>query len=248
MKANASLFPVFVSGSGRADETRASMAISALLPGLNNRNHPLSGDFLILPGKPVMSPTRRLVVLVPDNELDENDLARKVWRLAAPAALNVLFLSLSKDPVAEPYLRRRLATLAALTSDKQVRASARLVSERKWAKAVEIIWNPGDLLVCYARPINPSRGFQRGRPGLQLARELNAPVYCLTELKLGPALGRNWVKECLLWSVALVLLVAFGWLQFQVDRATDGWSSTLTLFLIVFVEIGIIYLLNDLIG
>ena len=39
---------------------------------------------LLMPGGAALPPARRLVVLVPDVDLDETGLTRRIWTLAAP--------------------------------------------------------------------------------------------------------------------------------------------------------------------
>ena len=78
----------------------------------------------------------RLLVLVPDLDLDEVDLARRVWSLAEPRSLPVLYLGMSAEPFRESLVRRRLATLAAITRDDRIQVNTRYLPVHKWLEAI----------------------------------------------------------------------------------------------------------------
>src|SRR5574341_390636 len=69
---------------------------------------------------------RRLVVLIPDAEADEAELAAHLWTMASSRQLAVLLLGICGDAGREPRARRRLATLAALIRDNTVHVETRL--------------------------------------------------------------------------------------------------------------------------
>src|SRR5574337_473172 len=53
---------------------------------------------------------RRLIVLVPNWDVDEVEIARQVWELAVPLGLAIVFFGLCKDITEELSMQRRLAT------------------------------------------------------------------------------------------------------------------------------------------
>ncbi|MBK9207501.1 MAG: hypothetical protein IPL71_04020 [Anaerolineales bacterium] len=63
---------------------------------------------------PDLQPARRLIVLVPDSEVDTTLMARKIWELANALESRIQFLGLSKDAVREPGLRRQIINLSAM--------------------------------------------------------------------------------------------------------------------------------------
>src|SRR5689334_2075533 len=79
-----------------------------------------SNEMLAQAHKPLPS-AQRLVVLVPNVEVDEVELAYRIWSLASPRRLEVLFLSLVGEAREEAQARRRLARLAAITRDQGTR-------------------------------------------------------------------------------------------------------------------------------
>jgi hypothetical protein len=74
------------------------------------------------------APIKRLVVLIPEAEIDEAALADKVWQLASPAGLQVYFMALVPDEEDLHIARRRLSYLALLTTDGAVKARSRVVT------------------------------------------------------------------------------------------------------------------------
>jgi len=244
MKVSATQLSLPVDRLRRADAYPASLpTISTPLPSIH------AGDFLILPENANVVATRRLVVLVPENELDERALAQRIWSLAAQGPLEVLFLALAPNWDAEAHLRRRLATLAALTGDRQVDASTQLACEANWVLAVEKVRQPGDLLICYDRHTSDSWRLQRQHLGAYLSTATNVPAYILVGLVLGPSPRLlNMVRELLALAASLFVIMAFAWLQIRIDQAMDGGLSTLMLCLTVFVEIACLVKLNDLVG
>src|SRR5512133_920082 len=58
---------------------------------------------------------KRLVVLVPDQDVDEAEFARKVWALTSGKQVAVLFLTQVANWRYEAQARRRLVTLSALS-------------------------------------------------------------------------------------------------------------------------------------
>ena len=105
---------------------------------------------LLLPANLALPAPTRLVVLVPNVDLDEAALARHIWKLAAPRQLAVLYLGWTAGPETEAELRRRLANLAALTRDEGVVVSARPATGEGWLPALRGVWRPGDLIVAHS--------------------------------------------------------------------------------------------------
>ena len=74
-----------------------------------------------------LQPVRRLIVLVPESEVDSALTARKIWELANALESRVQFLGLSKDAEHEPTVRRQLVALSAM-----VELSLIHISQRTW--------------------------------------------------------------------------------------------------------------------
>ena len=87
---------------------------------------------------------------MPEDGLDANAFAGRVWALAAPCELPVHFLCVLTDrsdaAKREAAMRLRLATLASLIRDGKVEVTTEVVTRQGWVGAVRSTWMPGDLV------------------------------------------------------------------------------------------------------
>ena len=154
---------------------------------------------LLIPSGAPLPPARRLVVLVPDADQDETGLTRRIWTLAAPRQMEVLYLGLYRTPSDEPRARRRLATMAALTRDDCVNVKTALVMDADWLRSLRSLVQTGDLIVCHAEQLQG--GWHRDRPlGPYLSQALKIPVVTIEGFYAGaeaPAI--DWVARLIFW-------------------------------------------------
>jgi hypothetical protein len=217
--------------------------IAALLPGRNLRDIPeLQKDILIASDHCPLRPTRRLVVLVPQGDFNENALARRVWLLASHASLKVLFLGLSPDQESDSDVRRRLALLAAAVHQGEVDAKASIVMGKSWLQAVDGVLTGGDLLVCAANHKIPHRMIARASLGDALSQTFQVPVYLLGDLPIyRPAAFEKRVRSLAGWGISIAVLVAFAGLQILLSQRDNTRLTPVILGLSVIAE-GIIIL------
>lgn len=207
------------------------------------------GDALILPNPVPVIPTRRLIVIVPPEEIDEDALVRRVWQLVANSPLEVLYLSLEPDDLYAAYQRRRLARMSSLTTSKEVRARTGMSTEKSWLRALLKLIRPGDLLVCLADYKIIDHYIWRRKLSEILAESTTVPVYLLAGLQVGSAIHqRQWFRDFVAWTASFVLIAIFFVLQVQTERMTTGSISTILLSMSVFIEIFLLYKINDWIG
>lgn len=189
----------------------------------------------------------RLLVLVPDLDMDEVVLAQRVWSLAQPRALPVLYLGISAGPVRESSVRRRLATLAAITRDNRILVESRYLPVHNWLEAIQAVCRPGDLIVSPPdRALAlPSNGHRSGRK--RLSAIVDAPVHHLPESLFETRPDRGWrLKHFLFWPVSLAAIAGFFWLQAQIDQATQDPIRTILLCISVLAEVGLLMLWHTL--
>lgn len=195
------------------------------------------------PDDPTLPPTRRFVVLVPDQKTDDIELARRIWTMASPHGRAVLFLALCRDRRDESSLRRRLATLAAVTRDDQVHVQIKLTFDTNWLPAVKGLWSPGDLVVCHAeQSVSEAWGLRHKPLAQALVSTLNTPVCQLSGFY--PALSTRPIRpmtQLLAWSIPIGIIASFALIQVQFEQALTGGIRTLGLCLSVIVEFGCIW-------
>ncbi len=222
--------------------------VTALIPGIGTLPPvTLFEDGLCVPNASFL-PTRRLVVLVPDDDLDEACLARRVWQLAACSCLRVLYLALPPDQPGAVSPQRRMAELAALTSDRSVQAQGVASEASNWRQALENILQPGDLLVCLAGQPAVGRVKRHLLLGVQIAETFARPVYLLGNVPLALKQPSSHTREILGWVISIALIAGFFVLQINIDRTALRSVSTLFLCLSVVAEIYLLGKVNEWIG
>lgn len=185
----------------------------------------------------------RLVVLIPNLDIDEADIAREIWNLAFPPGLTVLFLGLCPNVNEEPRVRRRLATLAALTRDQRVSVEIQLEFGRNWIKKLKTVLKAGDMVVCHAEQ-------QAGiwRQPLELAlSHLNIPI--LTLKGFVPSMyesSSTFLRELVFWSVSIAVLFVFFLSQIRILRISEEWAKDTLLSLSILIEFGLLGIWNNL--
>jgi hypothetical protein len=191
---------------------------------------------------------RRLIVLVPDRDVDETELARKIWTLLNRRRVSVLFLSLVTDRNYGPSAQRRLVTLAALTQDKFYTIETRVIFGSSWIKSLEGVVQPGDLIVCHdsqvAKPL-----FHKSIPLADLCiSDLHTSIYVLSGLYLETVTPRpaRFLRQVVFWGILVGIVGGFFVFEADIQQLTTGWVGRLLLILVFIVEILLIWMWNFL--
>jgi hypothetical protein len=195
---------------------------------------------LLMPEGVTLSPARRLVVLVPDTDLDETAFSRRIWTLAAPNQLAVLYLGSCRTASAEPRARRRLATLAALTRDDWVHVNTALTLDVDWLGALQPQLAGGDLIVCHAEQTR--RSWRGSIPlGTELCQALQAPVHLLNGFYAGDEVQPiNLPARVLFWGGSAAILAGAFLLQVQISALPKNWAESALMVLSVVAECGLV--------
>jgi len=197
----------------------------------------------ILRTEATRSAPQRHIVLIPQQEIDDNGLARQLWNHIMPCEAIVIYLGLCSDISTEYRLRRRLATLAAITRDNNILVETRLEVGNDWLKAIKNIWQPGDLIICHAEQTN---GIRHRPLSEVLLSTLGAPV-CILEGFYSPSRSIAIKTRGLLsWSCSILIIGVFFWLQVAFDRLANDWAQTVLLVISIAVEFGLIWVINCL--
>lgn len=178
---------------------------------------------------------RRLVVLVPNLDLNEVQLAREVWEMALAPRLAVLLISLCSDLSEESLIQRRLINLAAMIRDPRIVVETHIEYGRNWVRGVKSVFTEGDVILCHEEQ---SVGIKR-TPLTEVLKAAHAPVWTLsgyhpTNIPSHP----RWLSSVIFWSVALAVMAGFFYLQVQVNQITDSVARYVVLCLSALAEIG----------
>ena len=127
----------------------------------------------------VMQNTKRLVVLVPKPEINSLVLGRKIWDLARPRRIKVLYLHVARNLDEELRALHTMAELSAVTHDPMLQVDTQVLLNKSWPDVIKRIWTPGDLIVCFAnQTINEH--FLRHKPiSLVLETKLHVPTFLI---------------------------------------------------------------------
>lgn len=198
---------------------------------------------LLIPAGGILPEAHRLVVLIPDGDVDEAGLARRIWTLASPRQLQVLYLGICHTLAREPMARRRLATLAALTRDDGVATRTQVVMEDDWLLALRPRMAAGDLIVCHSEQ---TRGFREPARSLAetLNRALQAPVYVLEGFLPTSPPDAAWHAPLVFWAGAAVIVAGAFWLQVSIAGLGRNGGETVLMMLSVAGEFSLIALWN----
>ena len=188
-------------------------------------------------------PVRRLIVLVPESEVDSALTARKVWELANALESRVQFIGLSKDAEHEPAVRRQIVTLSAIVESDKISVESKIEIGNDWLNAVKSEWHEGDVIVCYAE----QRSGLTRRPLSQiLESNLNATVYVLGGFHQEVQVRSSWIFNTFAWAGSIGIILGFLWLQSKLGQFSTDWAYSTLLYISLFAEAGSIWAWNNL--
>ena len=189
-------------------------------------------------------PVRRLIVLVPESEVDTALMARKIWELANAFESRVQFLGLSKDAEYEPVLRRQLVTLSAMLGNDNISVESKTEFGNDWLSVVKSEFHEGDVIVCFAEQRS---GIARRPLSQILESNLNATVYVLAGFQQQEdRLRSSWMFNATAWAGSIGIILGFFWMQSKLTHFPTDWAHTTLLYISLFVEVGTIWAWNFL--
>ncbi len=196
--------------------------------------------FQIISEDQPLPPSRRLVIIVPDANIDMLSLPRRIWNLAAPDSRSVLLLIQPSQEEGEFPARMNITTLAATIRDPRVTVQTQLVLGQSLAQAARQCAEPGDVFVCFEE--HQVKGFlKRRRLAEILALATRQPVYTLkgTIAELDSPISAR-LADILLLTLCLVSLIAFFTVEVWIDRNSAGASQGILQILVVIAEVWVI--------
>lgn len=192
---------------------------------------------------------RRLVVLIPDVDTNEPELAHQLWQMASTHELAVLLLGTFEDVRREPRARRRLTTLAALMRDERLQVETRLEAGQGWLVAIRNVLAGGDLVVCHAEQQIARFGLGREPLSHWLMAKLGQPIFELAGFY--PELPPDYpgpFNQLITIGVPIIIIAAFTVLEVFIHRLIAANIYILAMSLAVIVEYGLVgawyFLLN----
>ena len=192
---------------------------------------------------PDLRPARRLIVLVPEPEMDTAFMAQKIWELANTLEYDIQFLGLSKDATHEPGVRRQMVTLSAMVGYENISVETKIEIGNDWLAVVKSNWHEGDVIVCFA---GHNSGLARRPLSQILQTSLNATVYILSDIDPQQDQPRSWNADIMAWTGSLGIILGFFWLQATLIQFPKQWVYMTLFYISLFLEAGSLYGWNSL--
>jgi hypothetical protein len=187
--------------------------------------------------------TRRLIVLVTEQDRDLAESPHQIWEWAAGEGLQVLLLGLYAHEDEEARLRRLLVSMAAAIRDSRISVEFRLEAGHDWMGQIRANWRPGDVLACLE-----GEDIGIGLPPLdQIMRSsFGAPVYLLTDRTVKRRRTERAGPSVVSAGGSIVVVVAFFLLQIRIVEMLHDWGQTALLSMSVLFEMLLIWAWDSL--
>ncbi len=193
-------------------------------------------------------PIRRLIVLVPNTEIDPLAWATRIKTLASPRNLAVLLVGRTQDDQELWDLRRGLTTLAALiATPPEIVVETRVSTRRAWVDVVAEVMATGDLVVCHREQrIGARWPWQQRSLADAIRLRLRVPVCTLTGFALSAdRTASSLINRVMAWGTPLGVIAAMGLVQVEIQTHTTGLATTALLSLSMLVELVVLGLLSQ---
>ncbi len=191
----------------------------------------------------------RLVVLVPDQDVDAVRFGRAIRNTARSETTDVLLVSAVNSVESELAARRRQATIASQIRDFDFHVEVHVIWNGSWIEITRQLAVASDCVVC--PPEMTVRAGLRKREALDaaIARRLNLAVIPL------PGFFKNnrpaFIQALLrigYWAVILAIVAGFFVLESDASQAAPGWVGQVFVVLLMIFELGAIYLWTAITG
>ena len=223
-----------------------------LLPGAIRKalvhEHPSS--YFVLPSTKTLAATTRLVLLVPDGEIDIMQLARFVTRLVELMDVNVHVIGLYNNsrPLRDSVYWE-VASLEPLLNSQAARIRAELLSAAQLLAGANKIFQPGDLCLCFEKHQVLRYGLFATPVVSLISRNFEVPVYVIRGWggKLFSPVRRS-LKEVSGWALALGLIAANFAMLLRVYQETSGLSQIVLALGVILISMLGMQALNNWMG
>ena len=186
----------------------------------------------------------RLVVVVPD-VAEAALLAGRIHQVARARRQDVLLIGVASQFLSESELRRKLALLGAFLQDAGTRVQVRVEQGSDWIPALGAVLARNDLLACCVEESLPAAGDQWID---LLASRFQRSVHAFMDSGSPRVPQRGLSARLAPWLGSIVIILGFFWLQALLSQRAGGEAYSGWLLLSVPVEIGLVWLLNLLMG
>lgn len=202
----------------------------------------------LLPEEYQVSPFKRFLILLPNENFSAPDLFLALSRYTAPG-ISLLFVTRVTDPEIEPSVRRQVLILENMAHSSRLQSQSYCISEGSWSHVIQEMWRVGDLVICLEDHKVPSLLIGSTSIGRKIAAQLNVPVLIHRGIHTWePAPFQKTIRDIMASVSFLVAILMFTLLEIKIDQALDGWAGRIVLILTVLVEFFFIWKINEFFG
>ncbi len=203
----------------------------------------------LLPNDGGRLPAHRLVVLVPDQDVDVVRFSRAIRSVLLPGTTHVMLVTAVDGVEAELAARRRLATISSQVSDFYLYVEVRIVWNRSWMAAVRQVAGEGDLVACPPELTVRTRVNQRQPLDAAISSRLGLTVKPLPGFFTDEHPGFTYtLRHIGYWAVILGIVTGFFLLESDAIQSYQGWIGQVTVVVLMFFELGALYLWTAITG
>jgi hypothetical protein len=185
----------------------------------------------------------RLLVLVPEEELDEAKYAQKARSLAEQLDLDIVFLGMVNSQETESLIRRKLVTLSGIASTGSSNSRFTEFKHHNWLEMSKREFKPGDYILC---PKESNAADALYKAGEVLNSQFGNNVFFTSGI-ITPNSREKFeevTKQVLNWAGVLIILVTAFIVEAGVDGQTSGWVRIVCEIVLVGLEIVILWMWN----
>jgi hypothetical protein len=189
----------------------------------------------------------KLLVLVPEDELDETRYARKARALAEAQKLNIRFIGLIQSQEMESQMRRKLVTLSGIAGSESVAADFMEIDSSSWVEIIRKESNSQDFILC---PEEFNADSFLNNENCDLRVEMAGKIYLAPGMMPSERQERleRATRNVLNWIGILAIITVGFLLEVNFDRQTVGLARTLTEIIVFTAEIGILWWWNTFVN
>jgi hypothetical protein len=194
-----------------------------------------------------LTTTGRLLVLVPEDELDESRYARKARALAEVQKLNIRFIGMVRTPEMESLMRRKLVTLSGISGSESAEADFIESGLTSWVEIIQNECGTQDFILC---PEEFNLDSFLNNDVCDLRSEMAGKIYMVPGMMPSDRQERleRATRNVLNWAGILAIIAIGFLLEVDFDRQTVGIARTLTEIIIFSAEIGILWWWNTFVS
>jgi hypothetical protein len=189
----------------------------------------------------------RLIVLVPNQMLDEQNFAQQITTLSIEHTIPILLLDIIDSPNQQPSASIRLDNLTTLLTSISISAESRIIFISNWLVEFPKICRDNDLIVCLEEHTIQVRGGDHVPICEILPAVQNQPLLVLSSPYIETRIIQPSRRtELSWWIIALVILIIFSTIQYYLIQTTSGWVESLLIILSILIELAVFYLWNKI--